>query len=69
MGSKNNHCLLVRGVEQLDNEVVYDIRMIKAYLIVVKNLPAFAGDTREVGLIHGSRRSLGVGNGNLLQYS
>ena len=36
---------------------------------MVKNLPDIAGDTREVGLIHGSRRSLGVGNGNLLQYS
>ena len=36
---------------------------------VVKNLPANAGDTGEVGLIPGSGRSLGVGNGNLLQYS
>ena len=36
---------------------------------MVKNLPAIAGDTREVGLIPGSGRSLGVGNGNLLQYS
>ena len=33
---------------------------------VVKNLPARAGDT---GLIPGSGRSLGVGNGNPLQYS
>ena len=32
----------------------------------VKNLSAITGDT---GLILGSRRSLGVGNGNLLQYS
>ena len=31
-----------------------------------KNLPANAGD---VGSIPGSRRSLEVGNGNLLQYS
>ena len=28
-----------------------------------------AGDVRDVGLIPGSGRSLGVGNGNLLQYS
>ena len=28
-----------------------------------------AGDVRDVGLISGSGRSLGVGNGNLLQYS
>ena len=36
---------------------------------VVKNPPANAGDARDVGLIPGSRRSLGVGNGNQLQYS
>ena len=34
--------------------------------LVVKNLPANAGDT---GLIPGSGRSPGEGNGNLLQYS
>ena len=36
---------------------------------VVKNLPANAGDTRDVGLIPESGRSPGAGNGNLLQYS
>ena len=35
----------------------------------VKNLPARAGDTRDSGLIPGSERSPGVGNGNPLQYS
>ena len=35
---------------------------------VVKNLPANAGDTGEAGLIPGLGGSLGVGNGNLLQY-
>ena len=34
--------------------------------LVVKNLPASAGDT---GSIPGSGRSPGEGNGNLLQYS
>jgi len=34
-----------------------------------KNLPANAGDTREVSLIPGSGRSPGEGNGNPLQYS
>ena len=34
-----------------------------------KNLPANAGDTRDVGSISGSGRSPGVGNGNPLQYS
>ena len=36
---------------------------------VVKNLPASAGDARDVGLIPGSGRSPGGGNGNPLQYS
>ena len=36
---------------------------------VGKNLPASAGDARDVGLIPGSRRSPGGGNGNVLQYS
>ena len=36
---------------------------------VVKNLPAIAGDTTDVGLIPGLGRSPGVGNGITLQYS
>ena len=36
---------------------------------MVKNLPANAGDTREVGLIPGLGRSSGEGNGNPLQDS
>ena len=36
---------------------------------VVKNLPANSGDVRDVGLITGSGRSPGIGNGSLLQYS
>ena len=35
----------------------------------VKNPPANAGDTRDVGLIPGSGRSPREGNGNSLQYS
>ena len=37
--------------------------------LMIKNLPANAGDLRDAGLIPGSRRSPGEGNGNLLQYS
>ena len=37
--------------------------------LVVKNLPANAGDVRDVGLIPGSGRSPGGGHGNPLQYS
>ena len=36
---------------------------------VVKYLPASAGAARDIGLIPGSERSPGGGNGNLLQYS
>ena len=35
----------------------------------MKNPPANAGDTRDMGLIPGLVRSPGVGNGNPLQYS
>ena len=37
--------------------------------LVVKNLPVNAGELREVGLIPGSGRSPGGGNGNPLQDS
>ena len=37
--------------------------------LVVKNLPANAGDVRDVGLIPGLGRSLGEGHGSPLQYS
>ena len=37
--------------------------------LVVKNLPAKARDARDAGLIPGSGRSPGGGNGNPLQYS
>ena len=37
--------------------------------LVVKDLPANAGDTRDMGFIPGWVRSPGGGHGNLLQYS
>ena len=37
--------------------------------LVVKNLPANAGDIRDAGLIPGLGRSPGEGYGNPLQYS
>ena len=36
---------------------------------MVKNLPAYAGDSGDMGLIPGWGRSCGVGNGKPLQYS
>ena len=38
-------------------------------MLVVKNLPAKAGDARDSGLIPGSRRSPGGGHDNPFQYS
>ena len=37
--------------------------------LVIENLPANAGDIRDMGLIPGSGRSPGGGHGNPLQYS
>ena len=37
--------------------------------LVVKNLPANAGDVRDSGSISGSGRPCGEGNGSPLQYS
>ena len=36
---------------------------------VVNNVPANAGDARDIGLIPGSGRSSGVGNGNPFLHS
>ena len=38
-------------------------------VLLVKNLPANARDTRDEGPIPGLQRSPGIGNGNPLQYS
>ena len=38
-------------------------------LLVVKNLPANAGDIRDSGSVLGSGRAPGGGNGNPLQFS
>ena len=43
--------------------------MASQVLLVIKKLPANAGDIRDAGLILGSGRSPGEGNGNPLQYS
>ena len=63
------------GVEQIGlarlawDQVAKDFRPGFPDGTVVKNLPANAGDTRDVGLIPGLGRSPRTGNGNPLQYS
>ena len=52
-------------------EVEFPLGLIEGFSggSVVKNLPAIAGDTRDMGSIPGSGRSPGGSNGNPLQYS
>ena len=49
--------------------VAYVCTQASQVVLVVKNLPANAGDTRDVGSISGSGRFQEGGNGNPLQYS
>ena len=54
--------------------VIMDVRVgpyqgVYQVTLVVKNLPAKAGDVRDAGSISGSGRSPGGGQGNPLQYS
>ena len=44
-------------------------KVVKVATLVVKNLTASVGDTRDVGLIPWSGRSSGVGNGYPFWYS
>ena len=47
---------------------IYDISQASQVALVVKNLPANRGDTRDTGLIPGWGRPPGGGHGNPLQY-
>ena len=38
-------------------------------VLMIKNLPANAGDARDMGSVPGLERSYGGGNGNLLQHA
>ena len=48
---------------------IEDSYRVSQMVLVVKNMPANAGDLRDAGLIPGWGRSLGGGSGNPLQYS
>ena len=49
--------------------MVYSYYWASRMALVVKNLPANAGDVRDMGSIPGSGRSPGEGHGNSLLYS
>ena len=48
---------------------LYKYILASQVVLVVKNLPANAGDIRDVGLIPGLGKSPGGGHGNPLQHS
>ena len=48
---------------------IYFLTSASEVILVVKNLPANAGEVRDVGSILGSGRYPVEGHGNLLQYS
>ena len=51
-----------------DNKISGDMYICGKFLVaqLIKNLPAYAGDARDSGLIPGLGRSPGGGNGNPL---
>ena len=68
--------LKVQGSNYFPNSLIQEIPFLLEYkdrasqvALVVKNLPANAGDVRVLGPIPGWGRSPGVGNSKLFQYS
>ena len=60
----------MRGDENILKLIVVMVAplLLPQLALMVKNLPASAGDIRDLGSISGLGRSLGGGNGNPLQY-
>ena len=65
-GSLDRRWGLALGVQSLGG---YNSKGTSQVALVVKNLPANAGDIRDMGLIPGLGKSPGVGNVTLFQYS
>ena len=57
------------SVGHVNFEIPFSHLRASQVVLVVKNLPANAGDTRDAGLIPWLARSPGVGKGKLFQYS
>ena len=58
-----------RSLKEICQIVKQQLSLDSQATVVVKNLPANAGDLKDVGLIPGSGRSSGEGNGNPIQFS
>ena len=61
--------LCIKQISNRETLLIYFKAWASQMALVVKNLPADAGDERGVGSIPGSGRSLAGGHGNPLQYS
>ena len=61
--------MYIRSTSSLSAQLSMDIWVASMSQLLVKNLPANARDTGDVGLIPGSGRSPGGGCDNPLQYS
>ena len=61
--------IIAQGITLYDFQNVISTIQASQVALVVKNLPANAGDTRKVSLIPGWERSPGGGHSNPLQYS
>ena len=58
----------IKGTHSLDTQVTFNsLKWASQVVLVVKNTPANAENPEDAGLIPGSGRSPGGGNGNLLQ--
>ena len=60
--------MLEMGLQTSGRHLDSRISWASQVVLVVKNLPADAGDIRDMGSIPGSGRSVGGGHGNPLQY-
>ena len=61
--------VILSEIKHWQEDKYWTIPFVWGFSLVVKNLSASAGDTKDTGLIPGSRRSPGGENGNPLQYS
>ena len=68
-GTVNQICRGKEGKLYSENSILSPSSRASQVVLVVRNLPARAGDARNVGSILGLGRSPGEGNGNPLQYS
>ena len=65
----SHYRLLESSVSSFSDRIMIPYVMVSQLVLVIKNLPANAGDSGDSGLIPELERSSGGGNGSPLQYS